>query len=486
MKAQKKVKHLEWRTNPKERISYYFGDIARNLEGNLVQTFMTTYLMLSGINLAALATVTLVLKCIDAFDNLIFGYLIDKLKPSHIKGLSKIFGNGKYLPWYRAAFWIFPVAVVLFFQMPQNASDLTKIIYFSIFYLLYDLGYTIVEIPLNSAIVTITDNSEERNVILTNRTVITVIVTLIMAPLMSFMISEKVGMNISTVVLVMSVVYFFMMLPMVFLTKEHNANVTADDDEKYTLKDMILNVKNNKYLLLLLGGSMISAILSTGQSISLFTSYYLFGSSTVLLIPMVISIIPIIISQKVAAVLCNRYEKFRVCIISQVIHLILRVIIYFVGYNNIMLHIVLTVLAALPMMINTMSVQYMMLDCIEYGKYRSGKDCAGISFALSSFIGKLTASVAASLGLIILGLFGWVTIQAENFADLAEKNIAQPASAINGLWVVNSGVIIIGIALSFLFLAFYKLKSQDVKIMTKVNSGEMTHEEANKLLSRRY
>ena len=42
------------------------------------------------------------------------------------------------------------------------------------------------------------------------------------------------------------------------------------------------------------------------------------------------------------------------------------------------------------------------------------------------------------------------------------------------------------LAIAGIFYLFYKLNDKDVQIMAKCNSGEITREEAEKLLSRKY
>jgi Na+/melibiose symporter-like transporter len=477
---------IGWKTSKKERISYYIGDNAKTLEGSLVQAFMTTFLLLSGVNLVAVATVTLVVKIIDALDDVLFGYFVDKLNPAQVKFLAKLAGNGKYLPWYRLTFWMFPLATVLLFRMPQETSDWVKIAYFGVFYLLYDICFTIVDVPMNSAVMTITDSPEERNAIITNKAIITVVMSLIAAPLMNLLISEYVGMSISNVVLVMSIVFLAMMLPMVFVTKEHNAEIDPANEEKYTVKDMVQNVKGNKYLLLLFVSGIIYSCLKASDSISLFASYYLYGNSQILAIAAIAIIVPTLVMQKFAEAWCRKHENYKVCLIAQGTQLALRLLIFVLGYRNVYVHIVLLATAALPSITHHMATQYMMLDCIEYGKFKSGKECAGIVFAINSFITKVSASVASTLCLLVLSFFGWVTIQAESFAEIAEKGITQPASALSGLWFVYAGFFMLGTGLSLIPLFFYRLKNKDVKLISLANGGEISREEALSQLSQTY
>ena len=81
------------------------------------------------------------------------------------------------------------------------------------------------------------------------------------------------------------------------------------------------------------------------------------------------------------------------------------------------------------------------------------------------------------LALALLGLFGWISVEAESFEALAAMNIQQSPAALNGLWIVYALVPVIGMMISTVFYLFYKLNDKDVQIMAKCNSGEITREE---------
>lgn len=95
-------------------------------------------------------------------------------------------------------------------------------------------------------------------------------------------------------------------------------------------------------------------------------------------------------------------------------------------------------------------------------------------------------SVSSSLALFLLGLFGWISVEAESFEQLAAMGIQQSAVALSGLWIVYALVPVIGMVISTFFYLGYKLNDRDVQIMAKCNSGELTRAEAVKLLSRKY
>ena len=168
MAAKERVnKHPDWRLSTRERFNYYLSDSGRLFGTSVFQTFMTAFLALRGVNLTMLAGALLVLKIVDAVDDVIFGYLIDKLKITEWKAFRKITGEGKYLPWFRLTFFLFPVFTVVFYLMPSGLPQGVKLAWFIVSYLLYDFSCTLNEVPMNSLIMTLTDNTDERNHIIT-------------------------------------------------------------------------------------------------------------------------------------------------------------------------------------------------------------------------------------------------------------------------------------------------------------------------------
>jgi len=156
------------------------------------------------------------------------------------------------------------------------------------------------------------------------------------------------------------------------------------------------------------------------------------------------------------------------------------------GYGDKTLFMVMTCIRALPMCIVGVLAFMFTPDCAEYGQYKSGISAKGITFAIQTFSVKITGAVSSALALFLLGLFGWISVEAENFAELAEKGVQQSDTALNGLWIVYALVPVIGMIISTFFYLGYKLNDKDVQIMAKCNSGEITREEAEAQLSRKY
>ena len=104
MKKEKKALPEGWRLSKKERRSYYIGDMGRRAVMSIMTIFMTTFLLFQGINPLKVAGITAVVKVIDAFDDVIFGFIIDRIDITKWNWLRKLSGEGKYLPWFRSTF----------------------------------------------------------------------------------------------------------------------------------------------------------------------------------------------------------------------------------------------------------------------------------------------------------------------------------------------------------------------------------------------
>ncbi len=487
-KVKTKISREGWRTNSKERRNYFVGEIGRVCEGSIITALMSTFMIFQGINLAAIAGVMLIVKVIDAFDDIIFGYLIDRLRITEWTAFKKITGEGKYLPWYRLTFFFFPLFTAFFFLMPTSFSTTGKLIWFAVFYLLYDFSYTLVEVPMNSMLVTLTDNLDERNYIIQTKAIINGAAIVPIYMIWTFLMSEYVGLPIKYIALGSSLIFFFMMLPLNHGVKEHNtvlANANEEETEHYSLKDMFHCIKTNKYLLVLLLSTVITACLATGGSVGLFAAYYHFGSSLILAIPLLIAFVPQIIAQAQTAKLVKRYGKIRVIVVTGLLGALGFLGIYF-SVGSLSIVFALLVLQALPGNISNVAKSFLLPDTIEYTRYKTGKDCSGICFALSSFVTKLSTSVSSSLGLFILGLSNWINVEATSFADLQAQNIKQPQQALDVLWIVYALIPTIGVAIGVSVMIFYRLKDKDVELMARCNSGEITRQECEAQLSKIY
>ncbi len=490
-KKERTNRHPDWRLSRSEKNWYYLGDTSRLFCTSLVGSYMTVFLMLQGINMASLAAAILFVKVIDSIDDVLFGFIIDRINIADWKVFRRIAGKGKYMPWYRLFFWTFPVATILFFMMPKSSPDSVKIIWFLVTYLLYDFTCTLTEVPMQSMITTLTDNPSERNSILTIKGVISVIAAVGLAIIVSALMSEAVGVPLKTIAIVGALIFLVLMLPMVFKVREHNIElknvVQEGSQEQYSFKDMLNCVTTNKYIMVYFLAVIISTLFCTRTAVESFIGFYIFQDSMVFTYVMLIGFIPGIILSGFCGKFADKIGKRNLLAVIFVLIAIGNLIIYFFGRNNKMFFIVGGGLGAIPNALVAVVRTYIAPDTIDYTRYKTGKDCSGIFYALQSFINKVLSGVVGSTALAVLALYGWQEVQGESFADLAAQGVTQTETALNALWNLGYLIPAIGFAIAAVLLyAFYNLKDADATLMARCNSGEISREECESRLSKKY
>lgn len=94
--------------------------------------YLTDY---SGIANAAVVSTILLLagRLLDLFDDPLQGWIMDNSKHTRI---------GKFKPFMLGGITICAIALVMLFNMPTNVSEVVKIVYLAVGYLLYEIGYS--------------------------------------------------------------------------------------------------------------------------------------------------------------------------------------------------------------------------------------------------------------------------------------------------------------------------------------------------------
>ena len=491
MAKEKINKHPDWQLSRSEKNWYYVGDTARLFCTSLVGSYMTMFLMFQGISTVSLATSILLVKIIDSVDDVLFGFIVDKIDIKKWKLVQRFAGKGKYMPWYRLFFWTFPFATILFFMMPKNAPDSVKIIWFFVTYLLYDFTCTLTEVPMQSMITTLTDSPSERNSILTVKGVITVVAAIGMSVVVSALLSERFGVPLKNIGVGGALIFLVFMIPMVFKVQEHNTELknveNEGSQEKYSFKDMINCVFTNKYIMVYFLAVIISTLLCTRTAVEGFIGFYIFHDSMILTYVMLIGFVPGIILSAFCGKLADKFGKRNLLAFIFALLAAATLIIYFFCRDNKILFIVLGGLCAIPNALISVVRTYIAPDTIDYTRYKTGKDCSGIFYSLQSFLNKALTGLVGSVALYILAASGWKEVVGDSFADLAAQGVTQSAAALNTLW--NLGYLIpaagFGISAVLLYL-FYNLKDKDAELMSKCNAGQITREECEAQLSRKY
>ena len=172
----------------------------------------------------------------------------------------------------------------------------------------------------------------------------------------------------------------------------------------------------------------------------------------------------------------KKYDKFKVFYISYIFALLLGIVRFIAGYENMMVYVILNALGGIPLGIAVILQYQFTPDCYEYGQYKTGLKMRGVTFAAQTFFTKLSGAIATAVSVFALTIIGFRegegVVQAAGFADK--------------LWTFSCLGSIIGGICTLLILRLYKLNDHDVQLMAKCNNGEISREEAEAQMINQY
>ena len=468
-----------WQTNSAERKSYYSYFFGQNMIYSMLAAYLTTYLVFKEIDPVKSGMIVTIVKIWDAVNDAIFGVIFDKVK----------FKSGKkYIPWLKIACALTPAATIAVFIIPSAASEVVKLVWFALAYIVWDTAYTICDVPAFGIITAMTTQIEERNTILSLKGITGGIGSAITTVLVTLFIGQTINIGYGFTAVIIAVVAAATMFPVCFKCEERNR---GEDEEQFTVRSMLNYVVHNKYLLIYYIGYLFYSGAQTYTALHLLTAYYIYGNELISLITGTVAAVPQLIMALFVPKIIRKIDKFTLFKLSTIAAILLSIPVCF-ARESLVLFIVTFMLRSVPLgIIGVLSFTFTP-DCAEYGQFTTGTEAKGITFAIQTFAVKLAAAISSGLGLFLLGLFNFRTefegIDIKGFADLQAANAIdlQPAGALDGLWFTYNVVPIIGLVIALGIWSLYRLKDKDVQIMTDCNSGKITKEEAEKLLSRKY
>lgn len=187
--------------------------------------------------------------------------------------------------------------------------------------------------------------------------------------------------------------------------------------------------------------------------------------------------ISVIVVSAVVPVLSKKWDKFYVLCWGLAFAIVMDIIAYFVGYDNLVMALVMTMLKCSGLGFWSVVIYMLVADTVEYGTYKTGTRAAGISFSLQTFVAKLKNGLIGSVVLFSLSAVGFVE----------GEGAVQPAGVADGVWSLFCLFPAAGFAVALLILLlFYKLRTKDVQVMSRYNNGEISREEAESLLAEKY
>lgn len=433
-----------YKTNLKERVAYgsYFSgqNLLLIITLNFLMLFYTDYI---GLSAGSIGVLFLIAKLWDAFNDPIMGIIVDK---------AKFKNKNKFKPWISIAIFLLPLASILLFSKPFNSPKAMLVWAYST-YILWGMIYTISDIPIFALATVMTKNQDERVKIISIGRLFAGIGGLIGA---AVLIPLKANLGWSKAMIIISIVAFIVMIPVKYKTKERIEHEKSDN--KNSLKDIILAVIKNKYLLIVYGVVILTNITNSSSTTMVYFVTYNLGNE--LLVPYItfaaassVIILPIFLPY-----LIIKFGKRTIFSFLMILSIASSIVFYYVGYNNLIVVYIFVALKYIALNLPILMMAMFTTDCLEYGYIKTGKRYEGIVFSIQTFSVKIT--------LALQGVIGAFTLARTDYAP----NIKQSSETLNEIWRMNTIYPLGGQILAVIvFLLFYKLTE---KKLMELTSGE--------------
>lgn len=383
------------------RMPDYLGDAAGQFSLNAISGLVgqLTYFYTDKVGVAAgaIATALLIVKILDAFTDIIMGYVVDHTKP----------GKEKYRPWIFRMIIPMAVVMVLMFTVPANVSSPLQIAYMFITNFLFTaVIYTIICVPYQAIMVVRTNSQEERAKMGTWRAaagyVSGMIIAVMIIPITNMLGGDqKAWVMFSAGLAVASAILLFVTYK---TSKEYVAvegqeaeAPAAEEEESLPFGETLKCLFHNKYWVMALILAVCSNIFY-GLSNSSGTYYckWIYGNDNLVGILGGVGLIPTVIGFAVTPILIKTLgvtKSLRVSFVIGIIGNILRIINPYNFVYNAVLGCFST-FANIPMMCLLGTVTAMSID---YNEFKFGKRMVGSSQAAASFGSKVGNGVGASM-----------------------------------------------------------------------------------------
>lgn len=280
------------------RVGDYFGDamgqFALNAISGLVGQLTYFYTDKVGLAAGAVGTAFLIVKILDAFTDLIMGYIVDHTAP----------GKERYRPWLLRMAIPAAIMIVLLFTVPSNISSGMQMVYMFITnFLLTAVIYTAICIPYSSLQVVRTASQQERGNMGTWRAgagyVAGMVIAVAIIPITNMLGGDQAAwIKFSVVLAVLAAVCLLLTWK---TSKETNpvmesTEKQANDEESIPLKKAIVNLFHNKYwVMILIMGLCANITYGLANSAGTYYAKWIYGNDNLVGIQGAVGMIPTIL-----------------------------------------------------------------------------------------------------------------------------------------------------------------------------------------------
>lgn len=439
----------------KDKVGYAMGDFGCNMSFALNSYLMLFYTQYIGLSLEIWGVIILCLKIWDGINDPIMGGLMDSLKPGK---------RGKFKTYIFWGSFVLLVSGAMCFLPIPNAPLWVKIVVCVVGYLVWDMSYTVVNVPYGAMNAAISADPADRSQLSTWRSLGAFAANILIMALLPVLCyndkNELLGGRMIFVALVLGVLGFFAFQVLLRATTERVVinDALAKPREKYNYFKALGAFMKNRAAVGVTLASIFSIIMLNGMSSAtqiLYQSF--FQNSKISGVLTLISFAPMLIIMPFIKPIVQKFGKKEASaypmIIGMAATLAMALLPITPDNTGLVIWIALSVLVSISVCIYSVVGWAMVADCIDYQELQTGQREEGTVYATYSLGRKLAQGFGASIIAFLLIATGYSD-------DLGAH---QPAEVANNVRIMIGLVQFVCIALQFLCLRFiYNLNKSKV------------------------
>ena len=469
---------------PGEAISYSLCGFGQNLVSAIVSSYLTYYLT-DGLMIASTAVGFIMLgtRLYDALNDPIMGTIVDH---THSKW-------GKSRPY--VLFAAIPIAILtIMCFLPYElwglpfgndpADGWKTITIVTVFYVLWSMAYTAVDVPYWSLATSMTSNTFQRGTMLTIARLLCTagsgVVSIVVPPLADTITASyyvevdgvktlidgytayDVAQALQKYYVIIVAVIVIISLPFFYLGFKKSKERFYDPTQTLTLKENLSLLFKNKPLLLI----VLAGILGGGKTLYLYStmyvSQYCFDNTSWATLFTMAAVPGGLIASVLVPWCTKKWGKRNTFIVSHIVGGAVLIAAFFLcryvkggEINNttvLVIYVIALVFAGVPQGFANIITYAQIADCIEYMEWKTGKRGEGICFAMQTFINKVGIALGAAFTCFGLGLAGIEDPAMWNAMSAADKLSAQ--QFLLGVTLILPGASMILSAIPYFFYHF--------------------------------
>lgn len=412
----------------KEKLGYACGDIASNFYWRVFDVFLFIfYTDVFGIPAAAVGTMMLVTRLIDAFSDPLMGALADRTQTKF----------GKFRPYL---LWgIIPIiaAGILTFTVPDT-TDTNKLVWAYGSYIFMMLAYTFINVPYGALLGVITSDSQQRTTLTSFRFIGAFsggsLVAYLTPELVSYLGQGDEALGWQYTMAVYGIIAGILFAITFCTTTER---VRPPINQKTPILQDIKDLTQNKpwVVLFTLALIIMMTISLRGSTGTFYFKYYVERADLIGSFAMAY-MIALAVGAASTPLLTKFIDKRRLLMILMAIVAVLSVTFYFVPKDNIVLIFSLQILIGLALGPKSPLVFSMYADTADFSEWRTGRRATAMIFSAAAFAQKLGGALAGAMIGWLLASLGYVANQAQTGAS--EQGIVLLMTLIPGVFAATA------------------------------------------------